>query len=101
MNKFISLILFLVLVWPASLVAQDSTPAPTWHASTLWGAIGHMLLFAVAGIAAAVIGYKVFDMCTPGDLNREIIENKNVAAAIVAGAVILGVCVIIAAAMIG
>ena len=60
-----------------------------------------MLIFAAVGIAAAVIGYKVFDKCTPGDLTKEILENKNVAAAIVAGAVILGVCLIIAAAMLG
>jgi uncharacterized membrane protein YjfL (UPF0719 family) len=60
-----------------------------------------MLQFAVVGIIAAILGYKIFDMCTPGDLNKEIVENKNIAAAIVAGAVILGVCVIIAAAMVG
>lgn len=60
-----------------------------------------MLLFTAIGIAAAVVGYKVFDKCTPGDLNKEIVENKNVAAAIVAAAVILGVCIIIAAAMLG
>ena len=60
-----------------------------------------MLLFAAIGIAAAVIGYKVFDKCTPGDLNKEIVEHRNVAAAIVAASVILGVCIIIAAAMLG
>ena len=49
----------------------------------------------------AIAGYKLFDKCTPGDLHREIVENKNVAAALVAGAVILGVCIIIAAAMVG
>jgi putative membrane protein len=58
-------------------------------------------LFAAIGIAAAVVGYKVFDKCTPGDLSKEIVENKNVAAAIVAAAVILGVSIIIAAAMLG
>ncbi len=47
------------------------------------------------------LGYKLFDKCTPGDLHKEILENKNVAAAIVAAAVILGVCIIIAAAMLG
>lgn len=75
--------------------------AATWHAQTLTEALLQMLLFAAVGIVAAVIGYKIFDRCTPGDLNREILENKNVAAAIVAGAVILGVCLIVAAAMIG
>ena len=60
-----------------------------------------MLLFAVIGIVAAILGYKLFDKCTPGDLNKEIVEHRNIAAAIVAAAVILGVCIIIAAAMLG
>jgi putative membrane protein len=68
---------------------------------TLGEALGYMLLFAAVGIVAAIVGYKVFDKCTPGDLNKEIVENKNIAAAIVAAAVILGVCIIIAASMVG
>jgi uncharacterized membrane protein YjfL (UPF0719 family) len=76
-------------------------PPPTWHAQTLLQAIGNVLLFAAVGIAAAVVGFKVFDKCTPGHLAKEIVEHRNVAAAIIAGAVILGVSIIIAAAMIG
>jgi len=91
--------LFLVAVAP-SLMAADST-TPTWHAQSMAQAIAYMLLFAVIGIVAAVVGYKVFDKCTPGDLNKEIVENKNIAAGIVAAAVILGVSIIIAAAMLG
>ena len=60
-----------------------------------------MLIFAFIGIAVAITGYKLFDKCTPGDLHKEILEQRNVAAAIVAAAVILGVCIIIAAAMLG
>jgi len=91
----------LLLIAP-SLLAADGAAAPaTWHAQTLGQAIGYMLLFAAIGIAAAVIGFKIFDKCTPGDLNKEILENKNIAAAIVAGAVILGICIIIAASMLG
>jgi uncharacterized membrane protein YjfL (UPF0719 family) len=82
-----------------SVFAADATS--TWHAQTLAQAIGYMLLFAIIGILVAIFGYILFDKCTPGDLNKEIIENKNVAAAIVAGAIILGVCLIIAAAMLG
>jgi hypothetical protein len=84
---------------PAALAAQSD--APTWHAQNLGQAIGYMLLFAMIGIAVAIVGYKLFDLCTPGDLSKEILENRNVAAAIVAGAVIVGVCLIIAAAMLG
>jgi uncharacterized membrane protein YjfL (UPF0719 family) len=82
-------------------MAAEATPIATWHAQSLGEAIGYMLLFAAIGIAVAIVGYKLFDKCTPGNLHKEILENKNVAAAIVAGAVILGVCIIIAAAMLG
>jgi uncharacterized membrane protein YjfL (UPF0719 family) len=85
---------------PAALAA-DALPAESWHAKTLGEALGLTALFSLVGVALAVIGYKLFDRCTPGDLHKEILENKNVAAAIVAAAVILGVCVIIAAAIMG
>lgn len=84
---------------PASAV--EPLPAPSWHAQSLGEALGYMVLFSAIGIVIAVVGYKVFDKCTPGDLHKEIVENKNVAAAIVAAAVILGVSLIVAAAMIG
>lgn len=74
---------------------------PHLDPQSLGQAIANMLIFAALGIAAAVIGYKILDKCTPGDLTKEILENKNIAAAIVAAAVILGVCLIVAAAMIG
>ena len=84
------------------LIASDAaSPAANWHAQSLAQAVLNMLLFVAIGIAAAILGYKLFDKCTPGDLSREIVENKNIAAAIVAAAVILGVCIIIAAAMVG
>ena len=85
---------------PAVHAAEVGTPAG-WHAQSLGEAIGYMILFSAVGIIAAIAGYKLFDKCTPGDLHNEIIQNKNVAAAIVAAAVILGVCIIIAAAMLG
>ncbi len=71
--------------------------APT----ALLQALGNMVIFAAVGVGVAILGYKIFDKCTPGDLNKEIVENKNIAAAIVAGALILGVCIIVAVAMIG
>ena len=92
---------FVVLLTPALLHAADAAPAVTWHAQSLGQALVYMLLFAGVGIVAAIGGYKIFDKCTPGHLNKEILEHRNVAAAIIAGAVILGVCIIIAAAMLG
>ena len=92
---------FLALVSPAVLGAADAPAAVGWHAQTLGQAISFMTLFAAIGILLAIVGYKIFDKCTPGEMHREIIEHKNVAAAIIGGAVILGVCIIIAAAMLG
>jgi len=86
---------------PFALYAGEANAPASWHAQSLIQAVAYMLLFAAIGIAAAILGYKMFDKCTPGDLNKEIIENRNVAAAIVAGAVILGICIIVAAAMLG
>ena len=87
----------------SSLMAADlpSAAAPSWHAQTLLQAVGNVLIFAAIGIVAAILGFKLFDKCTPGHLGKEIIENRNVAAAIIAAAVIIGVSIIIAAAMMG
>ena len=90
----------LLLAAPALPAAEAAAPA-SWHAQSLAGAVLNMVLFAVIGIVIALAGFKVFDKCTPGDLAKEIIENKNVAAAIIGAAVILGVCLIVAAAMVG
>ena len=92
----------LLLAHVPSLLAADSpVNVPSWHAQTIWAAIGNVLIFAAIGIVAAIAGFKVFDKCTPGHLEKEIIENKNIAAAIIAAAVIIGVCIIIAASMLG
>lgn len=91
----------LLFVTAPSLMAAETPPAASWHAQTLGQAVGYILLFSGIGIVAAIVGFKTFDKCTPGDLAKEILEQRNVAAAIVAGSVILGVCIIIAAAMLG
>jgi putative membrane protein len=82
------------------LLAQTAVPA-SWHASSLLEALLYMAIFALAGIFLAIAGYKLFDYCTPGNLHEEIVKNRNLAAAIVGGAVILGVSIVVAAAIVG
>lgn len=84
----------------APLFAQTSTPAE-WHSTSLGGALLATAVFSFAGTLLAIIGYKIFDLCTPGNLHEEIIKNRNVAAAILGAAVILGVCIVVAAAIMG
>ena len=58
-------------------------------------------IYTLVGIGLAILGYKLFDLCTPGDLHEEIVKNRNTAAALIGAAIILGVCVIVAAAIVG
>jgi uncharacterized membrane protein YjfL (UPF0719 family) len=94
------LTLFLGAFSPATLLAQDSAVQSGWHAKSLGQALLYMLIFTVVGMALAILGYKLFDRFTPGDLNREIVEHRNVAAALLGAAVIIGTCILVAAAMI-
>eukprot|EP01035_Chromulina_nebulosa_P068813 gene68813-94303_t len=80
----------------ASLLAQ-APAASAWHDSSLGGALLATAVFSLAGTALAIIGYKIFDACTPGNLHEEIIKNRNTAAAILGAAIILGVCIVVAA----
>ena len=71
------------------------------HATSLGQAIFYVVIFSLLGIGLAVVGYKIFDLCTPGNLHKEILENRNVAAALVGAAIIIGVCIVVAAAIMG
>ncbi|MFN7996487.1 MAG: DUF350 domain-containing protein [Bryobacteraceae bacterium] len=56
-------------------------------------------LFASLGVALFAIAASILLRLTPLKLWREIVEERNVAVAIFAGAAALGICWIIAAAM--
>jgi uncharacterized membrane protein YjfL (UPF0719 family) len=47
------------------------------------------------------VGYKVFDWVTPTDMQKKIFEENNTAVAITVGAFILGLAVVIGAAITG
>ncbi len=57
------------------------------------------LVFAVLGIGILVLAFVVFDKATPYDLWGEIVEKQNVALAVLAGCGLLGLSLIIAAAI--
>ena len=91
----------MLLATASPMFAADTAAPVVAHARTIGEALLYMLVFAVAGIVMAILGYKLFDKFTPGDLHKEIVDKQNVAAAVIAAAVVLGICIIIAAAMIG
>jgi putative membrane protein len=65
------------------------------------GYLLNALVYSVLGIVVFVTAFWFLDLLTPYALWKEIVEDKNVALAILVGAMSLGVCVIIAAAVHG
>ena len=57
------------------------------------------LVLAFIGIAVFVSAFVVIDKLTPYDLWKEIVEEKNLALAVLVGAMSIGICIIIAAAV--
>jgi uncharacterized membrane protein YjfL (UPF0719 family) len=56
-------------------------------------------VFAAIGIVIFVVAFVVMDKITPYHLWKEIVQEHNMALAILVGAMSLGICIIIAAAI--
>ncbi|MBU6266953.1 MAG: DUF350 domain-containing protein [Sphingomonadales bacterium] len=59
------------------------------------------LLYTGLGIVLFVLSFVLVDKLTPGEMWKEIIEKQNIALAVLAGAVAVGLSNIIAAAIHG
>lgn len=59
------------------------------------------LIYALLGIVMAVFAAKVVDWITPGQLFRQLSDEKNMPLAVFTGLLVLGICIIIAAAIAG
>ena len=64
-------------------------------------ALLNSLVFSLSGIIILLIGYIILEKLTPEKTWREIVQNKNVALAIIFGAFILGISFIIGMAIHG
>ena len=62
-------------------------------------ALANALLYSVLGILIFVAAFVLIDKMTPYHLWKEIVEDKNVALAVLIGALSIGMCIIIAAAV--
>lgn len=78
-----------------------AAPEATNHQAALmsWSGILVSIIYGTVGIAMLIIGYYVFDLLTPYSTRKELVEDQNVAVGIVVGAVVLGIAIIIAAAI--
>lgn len=64
-----------------------------------WGFVINAVVFAFLGVVIFWVSFLAIDKLTPYHLWKEIIEEHNTALAIIVGAMSLGICVIIAAAI--
>lgn len=59
------------------------------------------IIFSIIGIVILFIGYWILEKMTPENTWKEIVHNKNTALAIVMGALIIGISLIVSAAIHG
>ncbi len=57
------------------------------------------VIYAALGIVIYIVAFFVIDKATPGELGVEIFQKHNMAAAILVGFMMLGIGIIIAAAV--
>ena len=78
------------------LVHAGAAHAQSGRGETLLVGILDTIVYSLVGIVMTAIGFKVVDWLTPGNLAEEIAHKENRALAILAGAIMLGICIIIA-----
>jgi putative membrane protein len=62
-------------------------------------ALANALIYSVLGILIFILAFVVIDKVTPFHLWKEIVQDKNIALAVLIGAMSIGICIIIAAAV--
>lgn len=53
------------------------------------------IIYAFAGMALLLVGYRLFDLMTPTNMQKKVFEEGNVAVAVVVGFFMLGIAVVI------
>lgn len=95
-NRYYTLAALALASGSVPVHAQD---LDSWHPKTLSQALINSALFGFAGIVLLALGFKIFDkLLTRVDIEGEI-QKGNIAAAILAAAVLIGIALVLAAAI--
>lgn len=57
------------------------------------------VLYALVGTVLLFVGYRLFDLFTPTNAQKKIFEEGNVAVAVLMGAFLVGLGIVVAAAL--
>ncbi len=90
------------MVLPATLAFADVTAiAEGVNPMKLWEHLLAAVIFSLIGIAVLGVCFKLMSKLSPFCIKKEIEEDQNVALAVIMGSVIIGMSIIIAAAILG
>ena len=57
------------------------------------------IFYSALGVLLMGLAFKLYDMITPFDINKELEEDKNLAVGLVLASVIIGISIVVAAAI--
>lgn len=86
-----------LLIISATAASAQGDPVAAAPGGRLLDQVISTLVFSLLGIVLAIVGFKLFDAVIPFSLEKEICEKNNLSVAILSAAMVLGVCLIIAA----
>lgn len=68
--------------------------------TSIWNFILYTVIFGFLGIILLICGYYIWELITPYNVKKQLVEEKNIASAIVVAAFIVGMAIIIGSALI-
>lgn len=88
----------MLLQQTADVVATEAAFEGGRHLNA--GDVVSTIVYALMGMAIFCLSYKVFDWLTPFSLNKELLEEHNVAVGVVCAGFMIGVAIVVAAAIV-
>jgi putative membrane protein len=88
-------------IWPALAGEVASVPVePRFFVPALtWAGIISSIVYGLLGLILLLIGYYVYELITPWSVKEELTTHRNPAVAMIVAAFIVGMAVVIAAAI--
>jgi len=75
-------------------------PARVFPAALSWASLLTSVVYGLLGLILLLIGYYLYEFVTPFSVKEELVTHRNAAVGIVVAAFILGMAIVIAAAII-
>ncbi len=105
-NTAVGLVVAGIMIGVAIIVAAaivdfpGSGTAVQQTGSFKWGGLVSTAVYGIVGIMLSILGYKIYDWTVPFSLTKELEEDQNTAVGLVVAGIMIGVAIIVAAAII-